>query len=119
MSKVAAAHVIDAGDMSQADLYSTPTNVGGMARASYQYKWSSSDAVGVVSVEVSNGYDKDRGTGTWSTWTPATSVTNPNSDNGHVTIDLGYLCFGWARLRYHRTSGSGTLDAWFDGRGAA
>lgn len=99
------------------DIYSKYVNVEGLERGSFQYQWTSSNAVGTFTVEVSNNYDKARDTGDWDPWTPATTITNPSSNNGDKVIDLGFICFRWVRMKYVRTSGTGTLNAWFNGRG--
>lgn len=106
--------VITNGDMS-GNLLSKITIVKMLSLVSYSVSWSGASPIGVMSVEVSNDYAQNTdgsvlNAGTWNTLpldVPA-AVAN-NTDNGFIDIDLngGYAM----RLRYTRTSGTGTMQA--------
>jgi len=82
---------------------------------SYDIAWSAgSTPVGVITVEVSNTYAlKGDGTvrtaGNWTTLTLSSAcAVSGNSGNGAIDVDA--TAFYAIRLKYTRTSGSGTLD---------
>ena len=106
--------VIINGDMA-GDLTSAVTIIQKLSLISYSVSWAGSSPVGVMSVEVSNDYSKNSdGTvnnpGTWNAL-PLSGTTNVsgNSSTGFIDIELnaGYAI----RLKYTRTSGTGTMQA--------
>lgn len=82
---------------------------------SYDIVWSAgSTPVGTITVEVSNTY-KQNGegdvlvAGTWTALNLGTLSVSGNSGNMFIDIDQ---CAGYAmRVKYTRSSGSGTLNA--------
>lgn len=68
--------------------------------------WTSSDAVGVISVQASLS-----GTAFYDlTFNP--TLTQPASNNGGYLINLNQLPYRYYRIKYTRTSGTGTFNAW-------
>jgi hypothetical protein len=91
------------GDMS-ADILSEIVHLYKIDQVSLQVQWTSADAIGVIEVEGS----VDGETFTALTFSPA--LTQPNSDNGLYLINMALIPFMHIRVRYTRTSGSGTLS---------
>lgn len=82
---------------------------------SYDISWTGSTPVGVMSVEVSNTYSQNgdgtvRNAGNWTTLTlSATPTVSGNTGNGGIDVDAtGFYAI---RLKYTRTSGTGTMNA--------
>lgn len=90
------------GDMS-ADIIGPVTTIDRVDQVCYQVAWTSSDAVGVISVQGS----VDGVTFNDLTFSPV--LTQPNSDNGSYLINLALIPFTYIRIKYTRTSGSGAL----------
>jgi hypothetical protein len=111
--------VIEDGDMSTARITSEPTIVQKLSQFSYQYVWSGSSPVGVVTVEASNDFELDatgavKNTGHWNTISfsyNGTIVTDlPVSGNtGQGLLEIETKAFA-LRTVYARTSGTGTLN---------
>lgn len=106
--------VITNGDMS-GNLVSKITIIDKLSLISYAISWSGAAPVGDISVEVSNDYSQNadgsvKNAGLWNTL-PLSALTpvSGNVDNGFIDIELqgGYAM----RLRYTRTSGTGTMQA--------
>lgn len=99
------------GDMS-ADIVGPTTQIDTADQVCYQVSWTSSNAVGVISIQGSvdgvNFIDL--------TFDPA--LTQPSSNNGSYLINLALLPFPLIRLKYTRTSGSGTLNVFLSAKGA-
>lgn len=91
------------------------TIVQKLSLISYSVSWVGSTPVGTMSVEVSNDYveNADGSVKTAGTWNAlpldASTAVSGNTDNGFIDIDLqaGYAM----RLKYTRTSGTGTMQA--------
>lgn len=95
--------LVSSGDMS-ASITSGGFNVAGFPYVAIQGAFTTSDAVGTFSVEASlDG----------STWTPLTLSASPSaaSADSNFLIELAPLCAQAVRLKYARSSGSGTLNA--------
>lgn len=86
-----------------ADITGPTTQITMIDQVCYQVTWTSSDAVGVISVQGSN----DGTTFYDLTFDPA--LAQPNSDNGGYLINLALIPFSCIRLKYTRTSGTGSL----------
>ncbi len=87
------------------------TTIDRMDDICYQVKWVSSDAVGVISVQGSvDGTNFED-----LTFNP--TLTQPASNNGSYLINLGLVPFPFIRLKYTRTSGTGTLTAYMSAKG--
>lgn len=77
----------------------------------YRVSWTSSNAVGVISVQGSvDGTNFED-----LTFTPA--LTQPASNNGSYLINLGLIPFIAIRVKYTRTSGTGTLTVRMSAKG--
>lgn len=106
--------VIEDGNMS-GDITSEVTIIQKLSLISYSLSWDATSPVGRFAVEVSNDYSKDgsgnvSNAGTWNELPlDASTAISTDVDNGFIDIELqgGYAM----RLRYIRTSGSGTLQA--------
>lgn len=111
--------VITDGSLS-GDLTSKVTVIQNLSLASYSLSWTGSTPVGTVSVEVSNDYSQNadgsvRNAGTWNALPLSISpAVSGNSGMGFIDIDAqaGYAL----RLRYTRTSGTGTLNVIVNGK---
>lgn len=94
---------------------STPTIITNLSMISYDIAWSAgSTPVGVITVEVSNTYALNadgsvRTAGNWTTLAlSSTCSVSGNTGNGAIDVDLtGFYAI---RLKYTRTSGSGTMN---------
>ena len=98
------------GDMS-ADITGPVTQIGNLDQVCYQVAWTSSDAEGVISVQGS----VDNTTFYDLTFSPA--LAQPNSDNGGYLINLALCPFPYVRVKYTRTTGSGTLSVILSAKG--
>lgn len=110
------------GDMAQTSITGTETNCEGIGTLSYQVKWAATGTpIGVLSFEQSNNYDRDTGTGDWvpcdSTRILGLSSCHPAGTAGSHLITIGTDVFQgrWIRIKYTRTSGTGTINAWVFG----
>jgi hypothetical protein len=94
-----------------ANIIGPTTQITMIDQVCYQVTWTSSNAVGVISVQGSNDgltfYDL--------TFSPA--LAQPNSDNGGYLINLALIPFSCIRLVYTRTSGTGTLNVVLGAKG--
>lgn len=98
------------GDMS-ADITGPITVLDKIDQVCYQVTWTSSNAIGVISVQGS----ADGVTFNDITFNPA--LTQPASNNGSYLINLALIPFMYVRLKYTRTSGSGTLVVYLNAKG--
>lgn len=118
-------NTITAGDMSQASLTSTVTNIQFLDDIGCQFSWTGSP-VGTIAIQVSADYAQDgmsppnvTNAGHWipltfTYWNGSAFVTDtsiPTSVGSPVYIDLAFLSAPWIRAVYTKTSGSGTLTA--------
>lgn len=86
-----------------ADITGPTTVIDVTDQVCYQIAWTSSNAVGVISVQGS----VDNVTFYDLTFNP--TLTQPNSNNGGYLINLGLVPFPYIRVKYTRTSGTGNL----------
>lgn len=105
-------HALVAGVMST-NLVSTITSAQYQDNIGIQIKWTSSDAVGTITVEASINYDPHLGTGDFVALTFDPALAQPSSDNGSYLINLNQLPYVYYRVSYARSSGTGVLDVWF------
>lgn len=98
------------GNMS-ADIIGPTTQIDKIDNVGYQVSWTSSNAVGVISVQGSidnvNFIDL--------TFNPA--LAQPASNNGSYLINLALVPFPYIRLKYTKTSGEGNLTVYGSGKG--
>lgn len=94
-----------------ASITSPTTQIDKIDQLCYQVSWTSSNAVGVISVQgsVDNENFIDL------TFTPV--LTQPNSDNGSYLINLSLIPFPYIRLKYTRTSGTGNMKVYLSAKG--
>lgn len=98
------------GDMS-ADITGPVTEVSKIDQICFQVSWTSSDAVGVISIQGSvDGVN-------FEDLTFTTPLDQPNSDNNSYLINLALIPFPYIRLFYDRTSGSGNLEVYLSAKG--
>jgi len=100
------------------DITSTPIDVQNIDNVGLQVAWTSANAVGVISVQGSLDYKPTNPptAGTWYDLTFDPALTQPASDNGGYLINLNQVPYTWLRLKYTRTSGTGTLTAYACGK---
>lgn len=82
---------------------------------SYDISWTGSTPVGVMSVQVSNTYSQNgdgtvRNAGNWTTLT-LSDPPSVSGNTGNGGIDVDATGFYAIRLKYIRTSGTGTMNA--------
>lgn len=118
--------VINAGDMSQTTLTSTPTVLQSLSMVSYGVSWTGTTPVGTIAVQASNDYTvaPTGGTGNAGTWntlpldlngTIVTSIpVSGNTGNGMIDID-GLAAYA-IRLVYTKGSGTGSLTVTVNGK---
>ncbi len=118
--------VITNGDMS-ANITSTVTVLGTISGYSYSLTWAGSTPVGTVSVQGSNDFSLNadgsvKNSGTWNTIYivvngGSPSATAPISGNtGNGLIEILKTTVSAVRLIYTAGSGTGTLNAYINGR---
>lgn len=90
------------GDMS-ADIVGPTTILDVVDQVGFQVGWTSSDAVGIISVQGS----VDSVTFNDITFTPA--LAQPASNSGGYLINMALVPFTYIRIKYTRTSGSGNM----------
>lgn len=111
------------GDMSQASITSSTTDIQFLDNIGIQLNWTGAP-VGNFQVQVSADHNQDlsgnvSSSGNWipvivSYWTGsavATGVSIPTSVGSPIYLDLNQLSSPYIRIVYARTSGSGTLNA--------
>lgn len=94
-----------------ADVIGPTTTIDTVDQICYQVAWTSSNAAGVISVQGS----VDNITFNDLTFNPA--LAQPASNNGNYLINLALIPFPYIRLKYTRTSGTGTLTATLSAKG--
>ncbi len=112
--------VITNGVMANATITSLPTIIQKCSLVSYDISWSGSSPVGVITVEISNTYKQNvdgsvRVAGNWT----ARSLTAPfaiSGSTGNGMIELADLGTYAIRIKYTKTSGTGTLNATICGK---
>ena len=111
--------MIDNGDMSQSSLTSAPTNIQFLDNVAIQFNFTGAPS-GTFSIEVSADYEQDIGGATINVgnWVPVTLPTPPvaSGSAGSVFIDLNQLAAPWVRVKYTKTSGTGSLTAWISAK---
>lgn len=105
--------VVDDGDMS-GDIVSEVSVINSISMVSYSCSWAGTSPVGTVTVEVSDDYSLDAGgneanAGTWNTLPGIAGAVSGNTGHGYIEI-IGTSAYA-IRLRYTRTSGTGTMQA--------
>ena len=101
--------IITAGDMSQASLTSTVTDIRYLDNIALQLVMTGTPT-GTFAVQVSSDYNPV--TGVAGTFIPITLSPAPAATGGaqNIYIDLNQLATPFIRVVYTRSAGSGTLD---------
>jgi hypothetical protein len=100
------------GDMS-ANIIGPITNIDKIDQVCYDVSWTSSNAVGVISIQgCVSGQDAD-----FKDLTFNPVLTQPASNNGGYLINLALIPFPFIRLKYTRTSGTGSLVVFLSAKG--
>lgn len=94
-----------------ADITGPSTILDKIDQLCFQVAWTSSNAVGVISIQGSvdnvNFYD--------ITFNPA--LTQPASNNGSYLINMALIPFSYVRFKYIRTSGTGNMTVYMSAKG--
>lgn len=112
--------VILNGNMA-ADITSAVTIISNISMIGYSYSWVGTAPIGTLTVEISNDYSQNadgtvRNPGTWTqiffnlNGTPSNSAPVSGSP-GNGFIDISSMSAFAIRTVYHRTSGTGVLQA--------
>lgn len=115
-AKVAVEHKIFNAASMGATVNSSGIQVAGVDLGSIQLVWSGGGSpVGTFTIEVSNdmvnlasGADQAANVVNWSTYTGSAAAITTDGDLIYNIANLGYR---WLRVKYTRTSGTGTLNA--------
>lgn|SRR5574343_709044 len=110
--------IITSGDMS-GDVTSDPTNIQFLDNISIQLNFTGTPT-GTFSVQGSLDYQQTSpfakaATGNWIDLTLSPSPAASGSAS-QILLDLNQLSFPWIRVKYTRSSGSGTLNAFISGK---
>lgn len=118
--------VITNGDMSTASITSAVTIIQSITLGTYSYSWSGTSPLGNLAIQISDDYSvypngAVNNAGTWNTvyvTLNGSSVVNAipvsgNTGNGIVEWSSGAYAI---RTVYTKTSGTGTLQAFFAGK---
>ena len=118
--------VITNGNMASATLTSLVTIIQNLSMVSYGCSWAGSTPIGVITVEVSNDYSQfaDGSVNNAGHWKALTfEVDGVLTDELDVTgnAGVGFIdidqCAAYAiRLKYTKTSGTGTLNVTMNGK---
>lgn len=104
-----------------ANITSAVTDISYLDNVGIELVWSAgSSPVGLISVEGSIDYFQDNlgnvvRTGNWTalTLSPSPAVSG---NTGTILLDMNQLSFPFIRVKYTRTSGSGTLNGYICGK---
>jgi hypothetical protein len=106
--------IVTAGDMSTASILSPGTELRDVPLASIHAIWTGSP-VGTLIVQISGDMVADQSLVTnWSDFSGSSIAINGASDVMYNMPNAGYR---WARLKYTKTSGTGTLNAILSAKG--
>ena len=106
---------IVSGDMSQSLITSKISNIEFLDNIGIQLVWTGTPT-GTFSVELSVDYQQDQQGNVLNagTWTPMTFSSTPVASGaaGNIYIDINQISAPWMRVKYTKTSGTGTLQGW-------
>lgn len=110
---------IAAGDMSQATITSSVTNIQFLDNIGIQLTFTGAP-VGTFEVQVSADYAQDdngnvTNAGNWTSITLSPSPAAAGSGST-IYIDMNQLSAPWIRVKYTKTSGTGTLNGYITGK---
>lgn len=94
-----------------ADISGPITTIDKIDSVAYQVSWTSSNAVGIISVQGScDGINFED-----ITFSPV--LEQPASNNGSYLINMSLIPFSFIRIYYDRTSGTGSLSVHLSAKG--
>jgi hypothetical protein len=114
--------IISSGDMSQATVTSNGIDMNQIFGGSISAVFTGSP-VGTLTLEISNdivavspagGSNLASAVVNWSTYTGSSYSISAAGDYTYILPDTPYR---WLRLKYTKTSGTGTINAYFSGKG--
>ena len=105
--------LIDSESMG-ASVTSDPFNVQGLDSIAVQFVFSGTPT-GTFSVQVSGNYNTVTASGDWDDLFLNPSMTASGA-SGTASTNIQQLAFLWMRLKYTRTGGTGSLDAYVSGK---
>lgn len=103
-----------------ASFSSVPTNIEIMDNISYQMNITTADAIGSFTIEVSDDYNQDSQgnvitAGNWITL-PISDAMDVAGASDLIMFDGNQISQPWIRLKYTRTSGTGSVTAYVTGK---
>lgn len=113
--------IVASGDMS-GDVTSKGVFLDQLCFYAIQAVWSGSSPTGLFKLQVSNDYVPVSQTSTdpaaaVTNWTDYTASSYSITANGDYVWNVTVAAYAWVRLKYVFTSGTGTLNAKFFGKG--
>lgn len=114
--------IVTAGDMAQATVVSNGIDMNQIFGGSISAVFTGSP-VGTLTLEISNdivatpvagGANLASAVNTWTTYTGSSYAISAAGDFTYVLADTNYR---WLRMKYTKTSGTGTINAYFSGKG--
>lgn len=104
------------GDMS-ADVISQPSDLWRCTSASYEVEYTGTPT-GDFEVWVTDHWDNrtDPTYANFKELTLASPIAAAAGAPGNALVDLTDIPFRWVQLRYDRTGGTGTMNAWIAGK---
>ncbi len=112
---------ISAGDMSQASITSSITDILFLDNIGLQMNWTGTPT-GTFSVQVSNDYvpgpqgQPALKAGNWNAYTLSPALGAPSGSAGTTAGSLTGCPFRYVKLVYTKTSGTGSLDFFISGK---
>jgi hypothetical protein len=111
--------IITSGNMSASSITSDVTIINRLSMVSYEISWTGTSPVGVITVEVSNSYRQNADgsvavAGTWNALALGTLSVSGNS--GSMFLDIVQTGAYAIRVKYTKTSGIGTMNAYICGK---
>lgn len=105
---------IVSGDMSQATITSSISNIQFLDDIGIQLVWTGTSPVGTAAVEISIDHAQDSlGNVTVAgTWTALSAGTAVSGNSGNIFFDVYGISAPWIRVKYTKTSGIGTLNSY-------
>jgi hypothetical protein len=107
--------LLEAGVMSNATLTSTPINIVDSYGVSITASYTGSPT-GTLDLQVSNE-NSPIGSISEGSWEDVSLSADAVSSAGNTTWNIPGAYFRWARIKYTRTSGTGSLDVVFTAKG--
>lgn len=112
--------IVTNGDMSQATVVSSGIDLRHIEVGSVQAEWTGAP-VGDFTIEISNDIvavgltNPSQFVTNWTTYTGSTQAAGGGS--GNWVWDIANIGYRWIRLKYTKTSGTGTVNAVWCGKG--